>query len=122
MTKLEGQLWITLYFLVSKREFRERYQLNSFRTAQLLRVRKYLNEILLDQLPMLSDIQRYMDELTISDSTSGGKALEGVFVIPERLSCRDCGKVSSRRGYFVGKYIFVVSAGRYPQGRSTATA
>jgi hypothetical protein len=73
VTKLEGQLWIALYYLVSRKEFRERYQLNSFRTAQLLRVRKYLNEILLDQLPMLADIQRYMDELTISDSTSGGK-------------------------------------------------
>ena len=74
MTKLEGQLWISLYYLISKREFRERYQLNSFRTAQLLRVRKYLNDTLLDQLPMLADIQRYMDELTIADATGGSAA------------------------------------------------
>lgn len=67
ITKLEGQPWLAVYHLVSKKEFRERYHLNSFRKGQLLRVRKYINDILLDQLPVLADIQRYMDELAISD-------------------------------------------------------
>jgi hypothetical protein len=65
ITKLEGQPWITLYHLIAKKEFRERYNLNSFRKGQLLRIRKYINEIMLDQLPFLADIQRYMDELTV---------------------------------------------------------
>lgn len=67
ITKLEGQPWLGLYHLVAKKEFRERYHLNTFRKGQLLRVRKYLNEILLDQLPILADIQRYMDELAIME-------------------------------------------------------
>jgi hypothetical protein len=58
LTKLEGQPWLALYHLLSKKEFRERYYLNSYRKAQLLRVRKYLNEVLLDQLPILADVQR----------------------------------------------------------------
>jgi hypothetical protein len=36
---------------------RRRYHFNSFRKAQLLRARKYLNEVLLDQLPVLADMQ-----------------------------------------------------------------
>lgn len=65
ITKLEGQPWLALYFLMAKDVFRERYALNSFRKGQLLRVRKYINDLLLDQLPFLADVQRYMDELTV---------------------------------------------------------
>ena len=67
LTKLEGQPWLMLYHLLAKSVFRERYSLNSFRKGQLLRVRKYLNELLLNQLPILADIQRYMDELALTD-------------------------------------------------------
>ena len=57
VTKLEGQPWLSLYYLIAKKSFRERYHLTSFRKSQLLRVRKYVNEVLLDQLPFLADIQ-----------------------------------------------------------------
>jgi len=67
ITKLEGQPWLALYHLVAKACFRERYHINSFRKTQLLRVRKYLNDVLLDQLPFLADIMRYMDELALSE-------------------------------------------------------
>lgn len=67
ITKFEGQPWLMIYHLLAKEVFRERYDLNSFRKGQLLRVRKYLNDVLLDQLPILADIQRYMDELAIID-------------------------------------------------------
>jgi hypothetical protein len=58
ITKLEGQPWLGVYHLLAKKEFRERYHLNSFRKSQLMRLRKYLNEVLTDQLPVLTDIQR----------------------------------------------------------------
>jgi zinc finger MYND domain-containing protein 10 len=61
------QPWLMLYHLLAKEVFRDRYHLNSFRKGQLLRVRKYLNEMMLDQLPILADMQRYMDELAISE-------------------------------------------------------
>mmetsp|Transcript_3815 Transcript_3815/g.5931 ORF Transcript_3815/g.5931 Transcript_3815/m.5931 type:complete len:451 (-) Transcript_3815:188-1540(-) len=67
ITRLEGQPWISLYYLMAKQVFRERYHLNSFRKGQILRVRKYLSEVMLDQLPFLVDIQRYMDELAITE-------------------------------------------------------
>ena len=67
VTKLEGQPWLALYHLIAKDVFRDRYHINSFRKTQFLRVRKYLNEVLLDQLPFLADIMRYMDELQLSE-------------------------------------------------------
>ena len=65
LTKLEGQLWLALYNLLCDKEFRQRYYFNTHRKDSLLRVRKYINDVLVDQLPMLADVQRYMDELTI---------------------------------------------------------
>jgi hypothetical protein len=90
ITKLEGQPWLSLYHLVAKEVFRQRYYLNSFRKGQLLRVRKYLNDVLLDQLPFLADIQRYMDELAITEvpdqsSTSSVFMFQQVSVIREGL-------------------------------------
>ena len=77
LTKLEGQPWLTIFSLLSKTLFRERYNINTFRKEQLLRARKYLNDVLLDQLPILADIQRYMDELAISDASNQGGASVG---------------------------------------------
>lgn len=65
ITKMEGQVWLALYHLMCNGECRSRYHFNSFRKAQILRLRKYLNDVMLDQLPVLADVQRYMDELTI---------------------------------------------------------
>ena len=111
VTKLEGQPWLSLYHLCAKEEFRSRYHLNTFRkgnfyflednsllyyynpnyliSGQLLRVRKYLNDILLDQLPFLADIQRYMDELAITEvpeprSIEGGGT--GVFTMFQQVA------------------------------------
>jgi hypothetical protein len=87
ITKLEGQPWLTIYHLIAKPEFRERYHLNTFRKGQLLRIRKFINDLILDQLPFLADIQRYMDELTVlnvpePNSLSGG-GTGGIFLFQQ---------------------------------------
>jgi hypothetical protein len=35
ITKLEGQPWISLYYLLAKKLFRERYHINTFRKGQV---------------------------------------------------------------------------------------
>ena len=67
LTKTEGQVWLALFSLICNNEVRKRYHFNSFRKGQLLRARKYMNEVLLDQLPVLADVQRFMDELALAD-------------------------------------------------------
>ena len=89
ITKLEGQPWLMLYHLVAKDVFRSRYHLNSFRKQQLLRVRKYVNEVLLDQLPFLADIQRYMDELAISEVPESTASLGSAFLFEQVASGRE---------------------------------
>ena len=73
-------------------ECRKKYHMHSARKGTLVRVRKYLNEILVDQLPPLSDIQRYLDELAVMDPpapTSGstsGLLLETVPEVSEAIA------------------------------------
>jgi zinc finger MYND domain-containing protein 10 len=68
LTKLEAQAWLTVYNLVSDKDFRGRYQFNGYRKDALLRVRKYINDVMVDQLPMFADVQRFMDELAIAST------------------------------------------------------
>lgn len=79
ITQCEAQCWIAVFHLTCSNVCRERYALNAFRKEQLLRLRKYLNEIMLDQLPILKDVMRYMDELALLNvpetSTGQGAAL-----------------------------------------------
>ncbi|KAG5191579.1 hypothetical protein JKP88DRAFT_271291 [Tribonema minus] len=67
LTRLEAQVWLALFHLVTQPECRRRYHINAFRKAALLRARRYVNDVLLDQLPVLADVQRFMDELAIAD-------------------------------------------------------
>ena len=89
LTKYEGQPWLMLFHLMTKENFRERYYLNTFRKGQLLRVRKYLNEIMLDQMPILADIQRYMDELTLTEVPEPQSVQDNVFMFQQVAVTRD---------------------------------
>lgn len=52
------QVWLAMYHLMCEEECRKRYHFNSMRKNNILRVRKYLNDVLLDQLPVLAAVQR----------------------------------------------------------------
>jgi len=59
-------------------ECRKKYHFNSHRKSTVLRVRKYLNDLLLDQLPVLTDVQRYMDELTVMEAPAPTAMARGI--------------------------------------------
>jgi hypothetical protein len=65
LTKLEGQPWLSIFHLTTSKVCRESYGLDEYRKAQLMRLRKYIHETLVDQLPVLADVARYLDELCI---------------------------------------------------------
>lgn len=44
--------------------------MTTFRKANLLRLRKYLNEVVLDQLPMLTNLLRALEELSMVQESS----------------------------------------------------
>ncbi|KAJ8614488.1 hypothetical protein CTAYLR_000743 [Chrysophaeum taylorii] len=67
VTKIEAQVWLALYYLAMHPEIRKRYGFDAHRKQTLLRARRYLNDVVLDQLPLLDGLQRFMDELAIVD-------------------------------------------------------
>jgi len=87
VTTTEGQAWLLLYNLICSGEVRKHYHFNSFRKDQLLRVRKYINEILVDQLPVLADVQRFMDELTIMEAPAPTESRR--FIVEQAPVIRD---------------------------------
>ena len=79
LTPHEAAPWLTLYNLACDAGCRSRYALHSHRKGTLLRVRKYLTRTLLDQVPLLAGLQRYLDELALKlvpepTSAPGGAA------------------------------------------------
>ena len=40
---------------------RSKYELNDYRKSNLLRLKKFMNELLLDQLPILTDMHRELE-------------------------------------------------------------
>ncbi|XP_028303210.1 zinc finger MYND domain-containing protein 10 [Gouania willdenowi] len=75
MTKLDGQVWISLYNLLLKEDCRRKYDFNSFNKNQLLKLRGFLTTVLIDQLPNLSELQRFLAELAVTNPAPPKKEL-----------------------------------------------
>ncbi|CAJ1050565.1 zinc finger MYND domain-containing protein 10 [Xyrichtys novacula] len=75
MTKLDGQVWISLYNLLLKEDCQRKYDFNSFNKNQILKLRGFLTEVLIDQLPNLVELQRYLAHLAVTDPAPPKKEL-----------------------------------------------
>lgn len=71
LPKLHSQVWLTIYNLVMDAECRSRYELTSFRRENLLRLRRFINEVVVDQLPPLTNLHRTLEEMSISGQFTG---------------------------------------------------
>eukprot|EP01060_Flectonema_neradi_P036483 TRINITY_DN7018_c4_g1_i1.p1 TRINITY_DN7018_c4_g1~~TRINITY_DN7018_c4_g1_i1.p1 ORF type:complete len:410 (+),score=64.02 TRINITY_DN7018_c4_g1_i1:103-1332(+) len=60
----EAHAWFIMHMLLTAPDCREKYNYNIWRKEQILKIRKFLNEILLDQIPPLAEVQRALDELS----------------------------------------------------------
>ena len=76
-----------IYNLFMDPDCRKKYELNDFRKSNLLKVdfnlkdqlRKYMNELLLDQLPLLTPMLRSLEELSVMNVMSN--TLHNTFII-----------------------------------------
>merc|ERR1719482_76874 len=71
LPKLQTQVWLAIYNLVMDQECRTRYELTSIRRENLLRLRRYINEVVVDQLPPLTNLHRTLEEMSISGQFTG---------------------------------------------------
>ena len=67
VTKEEGQVWLTIYNLIFTDECARNYEINEFRKNNLLKLRKYLKDSLLDQIPVLVNLKKTLEELSIQN-------------------------------------------------------
>ena len=86
VTKTEAQFCITMYYLLCSLSCCQSYEFNSFRKAQLVRLRKYLNGVMIDQMPMLSKVLRYMDELLIMQSPHVTEVMQSICIVMEAVT------------------------------------
>jgi hypothetical protein len=65
LTQVEGQVWLSIYNLVCDLKCRQRYRYDMHRKAVIVRLKRFFNSMLIDQLPMLTQLQRSVEELLI---------------------------------------------------------
>lgn len=94
LSKTEGQVWLAVYQMLMNEDCQRKYEFNSYSKEQILKLRGFMNEVLLDQIPSLIDLQRYLEQLSIMEPPAIKKdiILEQVPEIREKLVKENQGK------------------------------
>lgn len=88
MVNVEAQTWLCFRQLMFHPSVARQYAINDFRQRELSRCQGLLNDILLDQLPPLSEFKHYLCTLQITaaqDTSSKSLLLEELPQIKERI-------------------------------------
>jgi hypothetical protein len=83
---LQVQVLLAIHNLVLDPECRARYQLTSFRKDTLLRIRRFLNEVVFDQVPPLANLLRTLEELSIQGQFNGGEDVRSTPFVVELIA------------------------------------
>lgn len=59
------QVWIALYNVIQDGECRRKYEFSDHNKNELLKLRGHFNDVLIDQLPVLNELRRSMEELAV---------------------------------------------------------
>jgi zinc finger MYND domain-containing protein 10 len=87
LPKAEAQIWLTVYNLFLSPDVRGKYELNSFRKQNLLRLRKFINETVVDQIPVLGALLRALEELALMGDSLPSRI--SAFVIQQMPEIQD---------------------------------
>ncbi|XP_068013952.1 zinc finger MYND domain-containing protein 10 [Melanerpes formicivorus] len=94
MTKLDGQVWLALLNLLLSPECQRKYHFDGFNKSQLLKLPAFLTDVLIDQLPNLMEMQRFLSHLAVTEPAPPKKdlILEQVPVIWNHIIMKNRGK------------------------------
>jgi hypothetical protein len=81
LPELQVQLFLAVHNLVMDQDCRNRYNLTSVRKDNLLRLRRFLNEVVFDQVPPLANLLRTLEELSITGQYTGAEEAHTPFVV-----------------------------------------
>lgn len=65
LTKTEGQVWLAIYNILMEKKVRERYEFTTGRKAGIVQLKAHFNDLLIDQLPLLQELRRFVEELVL---------------------------------------------------------
>lgn len=68
LADIEKQLWIIFYCLILNRTCQEKYEMTNYRRDNILKLRKYMNEQLYQQIPPMKTLHTFIEHLYISKS------------------------------------------------------
>ena len=83
VTRTEGQLWLTVFNLALSRVSRSQYHWTSVRQQAALRLRPLFTEALIDQLPVLSSLRRFVEEMGVVAPAAPTAAAVAIEVVPD---------------------------------------
>ncbi|NXT78601.1 ZMY10 protein, partial [Zapornia atra] len=94
MSRLDGQVWLALLNLLLSPECQRQYRFDGFSRSQLLKLRGFLTDVLIDQLPNLAEMQRFLSHLAVTEPAPPKKdlILEQVPVIWDHILKKNMGK------------------------------
>ncbi|KAJ0039414.1 hypothetical protein NL108_015163, partial [Boleophthalmus pectinirostris] len=103
ITKLDGQAWIALYNLLLNENCQQKYEFNNYNKNQLLKLRSFLTEVVIDQFPVLVHLQRFLAHLAITDPVppKKGLILEQIPVMWNHIVTENNGKYKAIAKYQV---------------------
>merc|ERR1712178_393433 len=88
LNKYQAQVWLSIYNLVMEPVMRQKYEINSYRKGVLVGLRKYFNTALIDQLPVLGDLQRTIEELSLM-AAQETSSQQSFFVLEQVMTMRE---------------------------------
>lgn len=75
MPKIEGQVWLALYQLLLSPHCIQKYEYTDFNKNRITKLRAHLNEVVLDQMPHLVQLQRFLEQLSFMEPPAVKKQL-----------------------------------------------
>ncbi|CAF0725701.1 unnamed protein product [Didymodactylos carnosus] len=87
INKTEGQVWLALYQLLLSPHCVQKYEYTEYKKNRITKLRSYMNDVILDQMPNLIDLQRFLEQLSFMEPPLVKKQLviEQVTVLYERI-------------------------------------
>lgn len=75
MPKIEGQIWLALYQLLLSPHCLQKYEYTDYNKNRITKLRAHLNEVVLDQMPHLIQLQRFLEQLSFMEPPAVKKQL-----------------------------------------------
>ena len=83
LTKCDGQVWLALNNLTVDAKCRAKYRYDDHRKGIMERLKRFFNDVLFDQLPVLKDLQRVLDEILLSVAPAAHEVTQGRLILEQ---------------------------------------